>query len=123
MRKGRLGKLFALGLGCSMIMSSFTNGTAVKAAEQAVESSATVNNRCVMLQAEQAPEICDFVIKNITEKYEGDRDVLFSGFLSTYSDKVGGLYGKSFSEKNHIFWTCAGVGFWFVCLRGECGER
>lgn len=71
MKKGRLGKLFALGLGCSMIMSSFTNGTAAKAAEQALESSATVNNRCVMLQDEQASEICDFVIKNITEKYEG----------------------------------------------------
>lgn len=71
MKKGRLGKLFALGLGCSMIMSSFTNGTAVKAAEQAVESLTTVNNRCVMLQDEQASEICDFVIKNITEKYEG----------------------------------------------------
>lgn len=71
MRKRKLGKWFALGLGCSMIISSLTGGMEAKASEPITENSITVTNRCVVLQDEQVSEICDSVIKNITEKYEG----------------------------------------------------
>ena len=71
MKKGKLGKWFALGLGCSMIISSLASGMEARAAEPTTENPATVTNRCAMLQDEQASEICDSVIKNITEKYEG----------------------------------------------------
>lgn len=71
MKKVKFGRWFALGLGCSMIISSLASGMEAKAAESATENPATVTSRCAMLQDEQASEICNSVIKNITEKYEG----------------------------------------------------
>lgn len=71
MKKGKLFKWFAMVIGVCISVLSIGSGAFAKTSETATGDLVVVDNECLILQDNQMADICDSVIKNVTEKYEG----------------------------------------------------